>query len=224
MSEFKTLPNDQSTRPRWRKYPQPQTAALAVIAGIVASALAGCGGSSTETTATRSSAPQRSSAAQPPSSTEAEAEIPPNPTAPLYHLTGYDVETTWQQDVSERKVGPSLENAWHDPAAVNALLVIDSRTSNGAAPPLAAAESARTQADPLPAYHERSFKKVKLGGHPAVRWAYRIAGEGYVEYFFAECGTSIHLHGSTALITFKNFADYYRGVASGIKVACEKSR
>ena len=98
--------------------------------------------------------------------------------------------------------------------------MIDSRTSNGAVPPLAAAESARTQTGRLSAYHERSFKKVKVGGHPAVRWAYSLAGEGYVEYFFAQCGTSIHLHGSTALITFKNFADYYRVVASRIKTPC----
>lgn len=215
MIESGTLSRDQSARPKGRKCFQSRTAALAAIAAIATSALAGCGGSSTETTAARPSD------AQSPSSTTTETAIPPNPTSPLYHLTGYDVETTWEQDVSERKVGRSLENAWHDPAAVNALLVIDSRTSDGAAAPLAAAESARTQASRLPAYHERSLKKVEVGGHPAVRWAYSLAGEGYVEYFFARCGTSIHLHGSTALITFKNFADYYRVVASRIKVPCK---
>jgi hypothetical protein len=218
MTDSETLPSKQFGRSKWGKHFQWRTVALAAIAAIVASGLTGCGGSSTETTAARSSA------AQPPSSTKTETVIRPNPTAPFYRLTGYDVETTWDQDASEKKIGRYLENSWHDPAAVNALLVIDSQASNGAVPPLAAAKLARAQTGRLPAYHERSFKKVKIGGHPAVRWAYSVADEGYVEYFFAQCGTSIHLHGSTAVITFKDFADYYRGVASGLKVACEKSR
>jgi hypothetical protein len=189
--------------------------ALVAVAAI-ASALAGCGDgdSSTETTA------EHPSAVPPSSSTEAGTVTRPSSTSPLYHLTDYDVETTWDQDASERKIGRYLENSWHDPAAVNALLVIDSQASNGAVSPLAAAELARIQTGRLSTYHERSFKKVKIGGHPAVRWAYSVADEGYIEYFFAQCGTSIHLHGSTALITFKDFADYYRGVTSGIKVAC----
>lgn len=146
----------------------------------------------------------------------------PSSTSPLRHLTDYDVETTWEQDVSERKVGRYLENVWHDPAAVHSLLVIDSQASNNALPLLAAAELARVQAGWLSKYHERSFKKVEVGGHPAVRWAFSVADKGYIEYFFAKCGTSIALHGSTALITFKNFADYYRVAASRVKVACDE--
>ena len=102
MIELETLFGDESARPKWRKYFQPRTAALAAIAAIAAAALAGCGGSSTGTTTARPSA------AQPPPSTETKTAIPPNPTSPLYRLTGYDVETTWEQDVSERKVGRYL--------------------------------------------------------------------------------------------------------------------
>ena len=213
------------------KHIQRRTVVFVAAIAIFASALTGCGdkGSSTKTVtrATRPAPPKAAAvthpkATPPPSPTAAGTLTRPSATPPIYHLTDYDVETTWEQDASERKVGRYLENTWHDPAAVSSLLVIDSQASDDTVPPLAAAELARIQTGRLSAYHERSFKKVKVGGHPAVRWAFDVASEGYIEFFFAKCGTSISLHGSTTLPSFENFADYYRVVASRVKVVCDK--
>jgi len=145
----------------------------------------------------------------------------PSANPPLYRQTHYDVETNWPQDASDRKVGHYLESVWHDPANLSSKLVIDSRASDGTAPPLAAAELAQIQANQLPEYHERSFKKVTIGGHPAIHWAFDVAGEGYIEYFFAECGTSIFLHGSTSLVSYEPFARFYGIAASSVKILCE---
>ena len=218
MTNLETLSDDQSFPPRAAKRIQQRTVAFVAAIAIVASVFAGCGddGSSTETAAVSPNATPPPSS----SSTEAGTVTRPSSTSPFHHLTDYDVETTWEQDVSERKVGRYLENVWHDPAAVDSLLVIDSQASDNALSPLAAAELARVQTGWLSKYHERSFKKVKVGGHTAVRWTFSVADKGHIEYFFAKCGTSIALHGSTALITFKDFADYYRVAASRVKIAC----
>src|SRR6476660_9780468 len=103
-----------------------------------------------------------------------QASTVPRPSAkpPVYHLTEYDMETGWVHEVSDRKVGSYLESAWHDPAVASSKVVIDSRPAAGTAPPLAAAELARVQANRLRDYKERSFKKVKLGKRSAIRWAY----------------------------------------------------
>lgn len=138
----------------------------------------------------------------------------------LFHQAQYDVETSWGQEASDKKVGHYLESVWYDPGSFSSKLVIDSRSSNNTAPPLAAAELARAQTNRMPEYHERSFGKVEVGGHPAIRWTYDVGGEGYVSYFFAECGISIFFHGSTSPIAFEPFAEAYHYVASKTKVFC----
>jgi len=149
------------------------------------------------------------------------AENRPSANPPLYRQTDYNAETGWDQDASDKRAGNYLESVWHDPASVSSRLVIDSRNSEGTAPPLAAAELSRIQTTRLPGYRERSFKKVKIGGHPAVRWAYGVGGEEYIEYFFAECGTSIIFHGSTSPIAFEPFSRFYGIVASRVKIVCD---
>jgi hypothetical protein len=175
-----------------------------LVAGLVALTLtaSGCGGSGDESS---------TSAVKRPS------EDPPD-----FHLTEYDVNTTWDHDVSDKRVGKYLVSVWHDPAVPTTRLFIDSRPSEGTSPPLASAELARIQASSLRKYRERGIKKVKVGGHPAIRWAFEAGGEGYIEYFFAECGTSILLHGSTDPVDFEGFARFYSQVASRVKVVCDE--
>jgi hypothetical protein len=148
--------------------------------------------------------------------------VDPSAKPPLYHQTRYDVETGWVPEMSDRRVGAYLESGWHDPASFSSKLFIDSRPSAGTIPPLAAAELARVQTNRLPGYRERSLKRIDLGNHPAVRWAFFVAGEDRIEYFFEECGTSIVFRGSTTPIAFKPFSEFYGIVASRIKVRCDK--
>jgi hypothetical protein len=100
-------------------------------------------------------------------------------------------------------------------------LVISSRPTRGFVPPLAAAELSRTRASHLPKYREVSFKKVKID-HPAVRFVYEAGGEDYIEYFFAKCGTSIAMQGSTNPGSFKLFSWFYEKTATQVKPVCAK--
>jgi hypothetical protein len=144
----------------------------------------------------------------------------PESKPPLYHQKEYDVNTTWDQVTSDRKVGPYLESVWHDPAVFSSKLIIDSRPAAGAPPPMTAAELSRTQANWLPNYRERSLKRVEVGPRSMIRWAYFAAGEDRIEYFLEECGTSIMFRGSTSPIAFKPFSEFYGTVASRIKAVC----
>lgn len=141
---------------------------------------------------------------------------------PLYHQEEYDFETTWNQGLSDRKVGSYLESVWHDPAIYSSELMIDSRPAEGAPPPLIAAELSRAQANWLPKYRERGLKRVKLGKRPAIRWAYYAAGEDRIEYFFEECGTSFIFRGSTAPISYEPFAEFYGHAAAQVKALCDE--
>lgn len=155
-------------------------------------------------------------------SADATAKPRPKSEPPLYHQKEYDAETGWEQDVSDRKVGSYLESVWHDPASFSSKLIIDSRPAEGSPSPLIAAELSRAQANWLPNYRERSLKKVKLGQRSAIRWAYHAAGEGRIEYFFEECGTSFMFRGSTAPIAFGPFSEFYGVVASRVKALCDE--
>jgi hypothetical protein len=156
-------------------------------------------------------------------SSDATAESPrPKSEPPLYHEKEYDVETTWDQGVSDRKVGSYLESIWHDPASFSSRLIIDSRPADGAPPPLAAAELSRAQANWLPKYRERSLKRVKLGNRSAIRLAYFAAGEDRIEYFFEECDTSFIFRGTTVPVAFEPFSEFYGVVASRVKALCDE--
>jgi hypothetical protein len=155
-------------------------------------------------------------------SSDATAKSRPKSDPPLFHQAEYDVETTWPQTVSDRKIGSYLESVWRDPASFTTKLRIASRPAEGTAPPLAAVDLARIQLNWMPKYHERSFKKVKIGGHQAIRWTADAAGESRIEYFFEECGTSIVMRGSTTPIAYEPFSEFYGIVASRIKVVCDE--
>jgi len=155
-------------------------------------------------------------------SSDATAKSRPKSEPPLYHQAEYDVETGWEPEASDRRVGSYLESVWHDPASFSAKLRIDSRPSEGTAPPLAAADLARIQTNWMPEYRERSFKKVKIGGHSAIRWAADAAGESLIEYLFEECGTSIVMRGTTIPVAYEDFSRFYGIVASRIKVVCDE--
>jgi hypothetical protein len=180
------------------KFRGPKTFAAALA--VAALALTGCGGTSTPKTVL----------------------VHPSAKPPLYHQTRYDIETGWEQETSDKRVGAYLESAWHDFASFSSKILIDSRTSAGAAPPLVAAELARVQANRLPGFRDRGIKRVKLGHYPAIRWSFFGAGKDWVEYFFEECGTSLVFRGSTSPIALEDFSRFYREIASGIKIRCDE--
>lgn len=176
---------------------------LALIAGLTAGAAAvsGCGGGGSE-----------------------EATARPKSTPPHYHQAEYDVEifNRWPQDESDKRTGSYLESVWHDPASSVTTLQIDSRASDGTGPPIANAELTRIQAKHLPGYRERGFKKITLGGHPAIRWAFDLSGEGRVDYFFAECGTSFTVLGATPPQAFAALSESFQEMAGTIKPLCSE--
>lgn len=155
-------------------------------------------------------------------STGATAEQRPKSDPPQFHQKEYDVNTTWDQETSDRKVGSYLESVWHDPAVLSSKLIIDSRPAAGALPPMAAAEFSRMQADGLPEYRERVLKRVKLGKRSAVRLTYHAAGEDRIDYFLEECGTAIVFRGSTNPISYEPFSEFYGIVASRVKAVCNE--
>lgn len=144
----------------------------------------------------------------------------PSAKPPVYHLAEYDMETGWTKETLDKKVGDYLQSVWHDPAVFHAKLVISSRPAAGAPPPMAAAELARIQTNYYSDYRERSFKRVKLGKQPMVRWAYEAAGEGHFAYFFEKCGTSIAFTGSSSYLAYEPFSEFYGVVASRVKPVC----
>jgi hypothetical protein len=178
---------------------------LCPTAAIVAVVLAfsGCGGDGSD---------QTSTVARP-------SADPPN-----FHQTRYDVEifNGWPQDVSDKKVGGYLESSWHDPASAAVTITIDSRASDETGSPRADAELAQIQTSKLPGYRERGLKRIKLGGRPAVQWAFDVPGEARVDYFFEECGTSIVVLGSTTPVSFEALSESFREMAATIKVACDE--
>lgn len=156
------------------------------------------------------------------SSTQA-AVSRPSADPPLFHQTHYDVETTWPQEESDKKVGGYLESVWHDPAGASLKMTIDSRPSEGTAQPLAAAEIARAEASTMAGYDERSFKKITaFGGPTGIYHAFEVGDEVVIGFFFAECGTSIFLHGNATPTAASDFSYFYKSVVSKMKVVCDE--
>lgn len=173
------------------------------IVALASIALAGCGGSSSakpEDTVKRPSA---------------------NP--PVFHQTEYDTETTWEQKVSDAKVGGYLQSVWTDPGGPEYKLVIDSRPSEGEDSPLPAAEQARTKASGMAGYKERHFKETTFfRGPTGIYYVYSLGEEIVVSIFLAECGTSIYLHGTASPLAVSDFSYFYKTVASRIKPVCNE--
>jgi hypothetical protein len=181
----------------------PRVVAGFAIVALASIVLAGCGGSSSakpEDTVKRPSA---------------------NP--PAFHQTEYDTETTWEQKVSDAKVGGYLQSVWTDPGGPEFKLVIDSRPSEGEDSPLAAAELARTKASGMTGYHERMFKKTTFfGGPTGIYYAYNVGEEFVIGIFLAECGTSVYLHGTAPPTAVSDFSYFYKTVASRVKPVCNE--
>jgi hypothetical protein len=123
---------------------------------------------------------------------------------------------------SDKPTGDYLESAWHDPATSAITLQIDSRASDSTGSPIADAELARVQVKRLPGYRERGFKKVTIGGHPAIRWAFDLSGKGRVDYFFAECGTSFTVLGESPPPAFAALSESFQEMAGTIKPVCSE--
>jgi hypothetical protein len=178
---------------------------LALIAGLTAAAAAfsGCGSGGSE---------------------QAPAAPRPKSAPPHFHQASYDVEIFrgWPQDESDTPAGAYLESAWHDPATSAIALQIDSRASDGTGSPIANAELARVQVKRLPGYRERGFKKITVGGHQAIRWAFDLSGKGWVDYFFAECGTSFTVLGESPFPAFASLSESFQEMAGTIKALCSE--
>jgi hypothetical protein len=176
---------------------------LAAAIAAIALTLGGCGSNSNGADAKESSAVKR-----------------PSATPPSFHQTEYDVETTWEQEASDKRQGGYLESVWHDPGGPEYKMAIDSRPSDGTAPPLASAELAQLQVSDLPGYRETGFKKANIYGRPAIRWTYNLDDTHHYAYFFAECGVSIVLRGPGP-IGVDDFGFFYDTVTSRIKPVCD---
>lgn len=140
-----------------------------------------------------------------------------------YHQAQYatGVSSGWPQTEDDRHVGGYLESSWHDPASVETTFVVDSRNSSESGPPLAAAELARAQAQYLPHYRERGRKWVRLGGRPALRWAYDVAGEAHLDYFLEECDIGLLIRGTTPPVAWEALAPFFRGMAAVTTANCD---
>lgn len=140
-----------------------------------------------------------------------------------YHQAQYaaGVSSGWPQDASDQHVGGYLESAWHDPASTETTFVIDSRDAGEAGPPMVSAELARLQTQHLPKYRERGRSWVRLRGQPAIRWAYDVAGEAHLDYFFEECDTSFVVRGTTPPVAWDALAPFFRGMATVITANCD---
>jgi hypothetical protein len=140
------------------------------------------------------------------------------PSAPAhYHVKIYN---GWPQETDEEQVGRYLENEWYDPADNEITITIDSRIADETGSPIANAELARIQTANLPHYRERGLKRIRLGGRPTVQWAYDLAGESRLAFFFEECGTDFLVRGRAFMV--EPYAGAFREMASTIKVACDE--
>jgi hypothetical protein len=174
--------------------------AIFALASIV---LAGCGGSS--------------------SGDSGDAVKRPSANPPVFHQTEYDTETTWEQKVSDAKVGDYLQSVWTDPGGPEYKLVIDSRPSEGEDSSLAAAELVRSKASGMAGYKEHHFQKSTFfRGPTGIYYVYSVGEEIVVSIFLAECGTSIYLHGTAPPTAISDFSFFYKTVASRIKPVCNE--
>lgn len=140
-----------------------------------------------------------------------------------YHQEEYaaGVSSGWPQTKDDQHVGGYLESSWHDPASVDTTFVIDSRDAGESGTPTAASELARVQVQHLPRFRERGRKWIRLSGKPAIRWAYDVAGEAHLDYFFEECDTGFIVRGTTPPVAWEALAPFFRGMATVITANCE---
>lgn len=137
---------------------------------------------------------------------------------------GYDVDiyNGWPQTADERKVGQFVESEWYDPANAQITIAIDSRSVEDSGTPSASAELALVQTSKLPGYRERGMKRIRLSGRPTIRWAFDVAGESHVEFFFEECDTLFVVRGTTIPVAFEGLSESFHNMALTIKAKCDE--
>ena len=173
---------------------------LVVLAGIAVVALALSSGSDDS-----------------PTPAKTPSQVPPN-----RHQAQYDanIQSSWPQYKSDKPVGAYLESAWHDPASWATVFMVDSRHSDKAGSPMAAAQLARLEARQEPSFKERDLEMVKMRGLPIVRWTYAVGGKPYVNYFFEECGTHFVTTGWSPAGTRGNFTEDFYYMTNSVEATC----
>jgi len=147
----------------------------------------------------------------------------PSQAPPDIHQAQYDasISSSWPQYRDDKPVGAYLESAWHDPATWATAFMVDSRHSDTAGSPMAAAQLARLEARQEPSFKERDLEVVKLRGLPTVRWTYAVGGKPYVNYFFEECGTHFVTTGWSPAGTRGNFTEDFYYMTSSVEATCD---
>jgi len=125
---------------------------------------------------------------------------------------------TWDQIEKHKQVEGWAETAWHDPAYDYVVVTIDSRAAEETGSPLQNAQLARIQTTKLQGYKEGGMRWIRLGGKPAVRWAFDMGEQANIRWFFEECGVSFVVRGTTGLFGFQALSENMRDTAATIEV------
>ncbi len=133
-----------------------------------------------------------------------------------------DIYDDWPQIENHKQVEGYDESAWRDPAYTYVIITIDSRAADETGSPLENAQLARVQTTRLHGYRERGMKWIRLGGRPAVRWAFDVGKQANIRWFFEECGVSFLVRGTTGLYGFQALSESMREMAATIKPACDE--
>jgi hypothetical protein len=136
---------------------------------------------------------------------------------PAAYTVGVLAET-WDQLENHKQVEGWDESAWRDPAYSYVIVTIDSRAADAGGSPLQNAQLARIQTTKLHGYKEAGMRWIRLGGKPAVRWAFDMGEQANIRWFFEECGVSFVVRGTTGLFGFTALSENMRDTAATIKV------
>lgn len=132
-----------------------------------------------------------------------------------------EINNGWPQIEDEKEVDGFLESAWLDP--VGPIIAVNTRLSEETGSPMTNAQLARVQTSKMPDYREHEFKRIKLGPHPAIRWAFKVAEEeSRIEFFFEECDTTFIVRGSMGDAGFAAFSRSFRLMAETIRADCDE--
>lgn len=129
------------------------------------------------------------------------------------------IDPGWPPLARHKQVEGWDESAWRDPAYSDVVVTIDSRAADETGSPLANAQLARIQTTKLQGYHERGMRWIRLGGRPAVRWAFDVGKQANIRWFFEECGVTFIVRGTMGIYGFTALSESMRReIAAAIKV------
>ncbi len=128
--------------------------------------------------------------------------------------------TDWLSLEHHKQVEGWDESAWQDPAYTTVVITIDTRAADETGSPLENAQLARIQTTKLHGYRERGMRWIRLGGKPAVRWAFDIGEQANIRWLFEECGVSFLVRGTMGLYGFQALSESMREMAATIKADC----